>query len=144
VFLNLPLPDGSIVAYSNGGSISQTLTASLTANTTYILSVFVGHRLDDFAANYTLSLYAGGTLLDSVSGNNGAIPLGTFADETLTFASGAAPPTGDLSIVLTSGAEQVDFDNVSLTATATATPEPGSLSLLAAGLGLMALVFRRR
>jgi hypothetical protein len=142
VFLNLPLPDGSIVAYSNGGSISQTLTTGLAANTTYVLSVFVGHRLDDFTADYTLALYAGNTLLDSVSGNNSAIPLGTFADQTLTFESGATPASGDLRIVLTSGGEQVDFDDVSLTATAT--PEPGTLLLLGLGLTGVAGVMRRK
>jgi len=61
----------------------------------------------------------------------------------LTFTSGSILPTGDLSIVLTSGGEQVDFDNVTLSAT-TASPEPASLTLLAIGLGLMIFVFRRR
>jgi hypothetical protein len=44
--------------------------------------------------------------------------------------------------VLTSTGQQTDFDDVSLTASAI--PEPASLSLLAAGCGLMLFVFRRR
>jgi len=46
------LPDGSILAYTNGGSLSQTLTGiSLLANSTYTLSVDVGRRFDVLAAN---------------------------------------------------------------------------------------------
>jgi hypothetical protein len=140
-FYNLPLPDGSIVAFSNGGTISQTLNASLIPNTSYTFSVDVGHRLDGFVTNYTIAIYAGSMLLDSLTGSNGAIPIGTFADETLTFTSGANVAPGDLRIVLTSAGSQADFDDVRLM---TGTPEPASLSLLAVGCGLMLFVFRRR
>ena len=144
---NLPLPDGSIIAYSNGGTISQTLAASLTPNTTYNLSVDVGFRLNGAVdiTNYSIALYAGSTLLASLppSTSNGVIPIGTFADETVTFTSGATVAPGDLRIVLTSGGQQADFDNVRLTTTSLI-PEPSSLSLLAGGLGLLLFVFRRR
>jgi PEP-CTERM motif len=142
---NLPLPDGSIIAYSNGGTISQTLSTSLAANTTYVLSVDVGFRLNGAvdATTYSLALYAGGMLLNSFSSSNDIIPIGTFADETVTFTSGASVTPGQkLSIVLTSGGQQADFDNVRLTESAV--PEPASLSLLAIGCGLMFFVFRRR
>jgi hypothetical protein len=143
----LPLPDGITVAYSNGGIISQTLTSSLIPDTTYVLSVDVGHRLDGpngFATNYTIALYAGSTLLASLppGTSNGIIPMGTFADETLTFTTGATVASGDLSIVLSSAGPQADFDNVRLTASTV--PEPGSLSLLAGGLGLLLYARRRR
>jgi hypothetical protein len=142
-YYNLPLPDGSIVAFSNGGTISQMLAASLTANTTYMLSVDVGHRLDGLVTDYSIALYVGNMLLASLPAgtSNSAITPGTFADETLTFTSGSKVIAGDLRIVLTSTGAQTDFDNVRLTA---ATPEPSSLSLLAGGLGLLFFVFRRR
>jgi hypothetical protein len=136
-----PAPDGKFIAYSNGGTISQTLAASLTPNTAYTLSVDIGHRPDGLEAGYTIALYAGSKLLDSLSGSNGAIPIGTFADETLSFMSDAAVAPGNLRIVLTSAGPQVDFDDVRLM---TGAPEPASLSLLAVGCGLMLFVFRRR
>lgn len=137
-----PPPDGSFIAYSNGGTISQMLTTSLTPNTTYTLSVYVGHRPDGLADGFTIALDAGTTVLKSLSGYNGFFPLGTFEDEILTFTTGATVAPGDLSIVLTSDGQQVDFDNVRLTASTV--PEPASLSLLAGGFGLLIFVFRRR
>lgn len=143
-FLNLPLPDGNIVAYTNGGSISQILSSTLTPDTTYTLCVDVGHRLDKSVAGYTISLFAGGTLLNSFSSSNGVISSGDFADETVSFTSGANVASGQkLEIVLTSAGQQIDFDNVRLT-DSSAIPEPSSLSLLAGGLGLVSLVLRRR
>ena len=65
-----------------------------------------------------------------------------FADETVTFTSGATVAPGDLRIVLTSDGPQADFDNVRLTASTV--PEPSSLSLLAGGLGLLLYARRRR
>jgi hypothetical protein len=40
-YLNLPLPDGNQTAYSNGGTLSQVLTATLQNDTTYVLRVDV-------------------------------------------------------------------------------------------------------
>jgi len=140
----LPLPDGSsIVAYSNGGTISQTLGTFLAPNTSYTLSVDVGHRLDGNVTDYSIGLFAGGNLLKSFGASNGAIPIGTFADETVTFTSGVNVAAGEkLSIVLAGAGPQADFDNVRLTASTI--PEPASLSLLAAGCGLALFVLRRR
>ena len=142
-YFTLPLPDGSIVAYSNGGTISQTLAASLTPDTTYTLSVDVGRRFDANVNNYTLALYVDGTLLESLTASNGLIQPGTFLDQSLNYTSGAVPPTGNLEIVLSAvGPQQVDFDNVRLTASTV--PEPSSLSLLAGALAVVFLALRRR
>lgn len=129
-YYNLPLPDGNIVAYTNGGTISQTLTGiPALPNTFYTLSVFIGHRLDGFANNFSIALDAGSTTLCSFSGSNSGITSGTFADETCTFQTGSVVPTGDLSIVLTGAGAQIDFDNVTV-----GTPEPSSVLLTGSGL----------
>jgi hypothetical protein len=135
------IPDGSIVAYTNGGSISQTLTGtSVLANTFYTLSTFVGHRMDGFTGNYTISLDAGATALCSFSGNSSSIAAGTFADETCTFQSGSTVPAGDLSIVFTgSQGAQLDVDNVTVS-----TPEPGSLALVTVALSFLFMALRRK
>jgi hypothetical protein len=139
------IPGGSIVAFTNGGSISQTLTGnSVFANTVYTLSVFVGDRSDCCAANYTISLNAGATTLCSFSGNSASIPIGTFADETCTFQSGATVPSGDLSVLFTGGSTttQLDIDNVSVASVST--PEPGVLALMTVGLFFVCLALRRK
>ena len=139
---NQPLPNGSIVAFTNGGSLSQTLSDSLLANTAYTLSVDVGHRLDGFATNFIIQLFAGSTLLNSITGFSGTITPGAFATQSFSYLSGATVPLGNLAIVLSSSGTQSVFDNVQLTATSVS--EPGSLTMLAAGLGLAFFMIRRR
>jgi hypothetical protein len=143
-YFSAPVPDGSIVAYSNGGTISQTLSTSLAAQTNYLLTVAVGSRLDvGNITTYTIALYAGGVLLNALTASNALIPLGTFADMSVGYMSGAIVPSGNLSIVLSATGAQGDFDNVRLTTTTTSVSEPTSLTLLGAGLGLALLLFRR-
>ena len=77
------VPNGTTVAFSSGGTISQTLGVSLLPDTTYTLSVDVGHRLDGYVTGYSISLDAGSTLLNSISGSNSTITPGTFQQETL-------------------------------------------------------------
>jgi len=142
-YLNLPLPNGNIVAYSNGGTISQILGATVQPDATYTLSVNVGDRLDGFAANYSIALDDGSTTLCSTpAASNGAITPGTFADVTLTCSTGATVAPGDLAIVLTSGGPQIDFDDVTLNVVQT--PEPASCLLLCIGLGSIVVFFRHR
>jgi hypothetical protein len=141
-YLNLPLPNGSIVAYSNGGTISQILGVTVQPDSTYTLSVYVGDRLDDEVATYSIALDDGSTTLCSTpTASNGAIKPGTFADVTLTCSTGATVAPGDLEIILTSGGTQIDFDNVALSVQ---TPEPASCLLLCIGLGSMIVFFRSR
>jgi hypothetical protein len=146
-YLSLPLPDGSIVAYINSGSISQTLTGiSLLPDSVYTLSVDVGRRFDVAAANYSLNLMDGSNVFcTSGSNSNGTITAGTFADITLTCATGATVPGGFLGIELTGDGRQINFDNVQLNVTTdtVATPEPSALALTLPGLFLGGLLFLR-
>lgn len=137
------LPDGSIVAFSSGGSISQALAVSLLPDTTYTLSVDVGHRLDGFGSGtgFSISLDAGSTLLSAIGGSSSTITPGTFQEETLTYTTGSTVTPGDLSIILGSGFGQSNFDDVRLTTSSTAesVPEPSALLLLCMGLFCLAL-----
>jgi PEP-CTERM motif len=148
------IPDGSIVAFSNGGTISQTLTGTeLQANSTYVLSVFVGDRPDNEVSDYSFSLYAGSTLLGTFSGSNSSITPGTFAQEFLTYTTGSTVAAGDLTIDLASAGIQTDFDNVQLTVNPAdypagdppvSTPEPGTLLMLGSGIfGMLGFAFRK-
>jgi len=142
-YFNLPLPEGSIVAYSDGGTISQILGATVQPDSTYTLSVYVGDRLDGYVTNYSIALDDGSTTLcSSPTASNGAITPGTFADVTLTCSTGATVTPGDLAIVLTSGGQQIDFDGVALNVVST--PEPASYLLLCIGLGSMLVFYRHR
>jgi hypothetical protein len=132
---------GQQVAYSNGGNISQTVTTLLQANTTYVLSVLVGDRIDAGngeggygPADYSVGLYAGSspTLLGQKSGQL-APGLGSFVTETVSYTSPGvgSPLIGEpLTIQIGSSGVQYDFDKVSLTAI----PLPKSVW---AGLGLL-------
>ncbi len=150
-YFSLPLPDGSIVAYTNGGGpLSQTLAGiSLLPNSIYTLSVDVGRRFDVIAANYSLDLLDGSNVFcTSGSNSNGSITAGTFRDITLTCATGATVPGGFLGIELAGDGRQIDFDNVQLDVTSTvSTPEPSALALTFVGLlvsGLFFVLSRRR
>jgi hypothetical protein len=151
-FFNLPLPDGSIVAYTNGGTLEQTLAGiSLLPNSVYTLSVDVGRRLDHNSGNnYSLSLLDGTNVFcTSGSNSNGSITAGTFQDVTLQCATGATVPGGFLGIELTGDGNQLDFDNVRLdvSTSTVSTPEPSALALTSVGLlvsGLFFVLSRRR
>jgi hypothetical protein len=134
----LPLPDGITVAWSNGGTISQTLTGtSLQPNSTYTLTVAVGHRLGGYVANYTIQLDAGSTVLATVSASNSSITPGTFMDVVLTYTTGSTVTPGDLAIVLITNGSQINFDNVRASV-----PEPSSLSMAVMGLAFFGLLSR--
>jgi hypothetical protein len=129
------IPNGSQIAWSNGGTISQTLSATLQANTKYTLGAFVGNRLILNFPGYNIGLYAGGNLLAS---NNSVTPAeGTFAPVTVSYTSGISVTPGQaLEIRLTSLTglnAQTNFDLITLDASPI--PEPSAiLGLLGFGL----------
>ena len=137
--LTLPSQDGSFVAFSNGGTISQDLGVGVQTNSTYTLSVDIGHRAG-LTSTYSIALDDGSaTLCSSPLISNGPITAGQLAGVTLTCTTGFAVAPGDLTIVLTAGGSQIDFDNVNLSV---ATPEPSAVSLMLVGLGFVGLLWR--
>ena len=137
------IPNGNQVAWSNGGTISQTLSATLQANTKYTLGAYVGRRQNVPFPGYNIELYAGGNLLAS---NNIVTPAeGTFAPVTVSYTSGISVTPGQaLEIRLTSlsGFQgQTNFDNITLDAASI--PEPSAiLGLL--GFGLLGIASKLR
>lgn len=113
---------------------------------TYNLSVDVGNK---FAQNFdpstgpVIQLYAGATLLGTATGT---LPgQNAWSTYTLQYVAPSSPASGQLEIRLsynalsTSLVNQVQFDNVQLTAV----PEPTSIASLGV-LGLGGLLLRRR
>jgi hypothetical protein len=137
------VPDGTTVAFSNNGSLSQDLGVDLDPDTTYLLSVWVGDRTDSAGA-YTILLDAGTTALCNSSGSSTALNPGGFADVTCTYTTGSSPLAGDLTVWLIGNSGQAIFDDVTVTATA---PEPSSIALESLGLLALALfgvLFKRK
>ena len=121
----LPSPaDGYQFLWVNSGDISQQLIDLQEINTQYMLTVAVGRILD---AGYTdttyyIKLYAGDTLLGTLTGDTANITAGAFEDKSLVVqTNGSADTTVPLRIHL--GREgaytttKLAFDNVRLTST---------------------------
>ena len=149
-------PDGSdTINHSNGQSSHQAyqvLGATLTANTTYTLTVDVGDRTDLDPGGPVLRLGTGttyganllaGTVVSDTTPVNGAGASDGWETWITTFTTGATPTgLGDaLRVELRNDATtQALFDNVRLDASPV--PEPSTTALL--GLGGLALILRRR
>lgn len=105
------IPDGTQVAYLNGGSASQTIQLASTGTVT--LTVQQGNRNDGYGASATCtaSLLSGTTVLGTASQPNSAIAKGAWAPLTVT----ASAPVGPLTITLAASTSQCDFDNVTWT-----------------------------
>jgi len=136
----LGLPAGATyVAYSNGPTISQTVTPTVVAGDIYTLTVDLGDRTDTKPFSGGADLLIDGVKYDAT----GTPVLDGWSIYTATFTGLAATAGDSITIQLTDSGKQSDFSDVTLTATALApagqpgavTPEPGTLSL--AGLGLL-------
>jgi len=132
-------PDGGVnVAFSNGGTLTQTLTTNLALSTLYTLHVSLGRRLDSTFSSYLIELLAGSTVI--ATDNTGLNPAsGQFLVSTLTYNSGASnvlagQPLGILLKGNSGG--QPNFDALSLDGTATV-PEPRTEAFCLIGLALI-------
>ena len=136
------LPNGNQIAWSNGGTISQTLSATLQANTRYTLGAYVGRRASNPGfAGYNIELLAGNTVLAS---NNSVTPVaGSFVYVPVSYTTGGSDPLlgQALQIRLTSLGIQANFDLITLDAASI--PEPSAiLGLL--GFGLLGIASKLR
>ena len=141
------------------GIVTQQTNVSLTGNTTYSLTVAVGNPLsDDLYHGYTISLTAGGTVLNFITANT--TPDGAFQDVTLTYTPNLLDPvvaalitqqqkltislaSGVLNVATVLGTSTVNFDNVRLDVSPV--PEPSTVQAVFAGLALLGFVgFSRR
>ncbi len=143
--------DGKQAVYVNSSDVYQDV-GKLLANTTYTLTVAAGNQPgygpgSSGEIELVNGSNAGGALLSGAPvGPNGdpnhPLAIGNFTDFTTTFTTGGSV-SGDLTIVLakTSG-NQVDYDNVRLTASTT--PEPASLVVWGLVIAGGIVVSRRR
>lgn len=140
--------DGQNVAWANAfqgihTSISQTLGTTYQAGLTYELKVDVSSPINLPLAGFTVSLYAGNTVIASAVNSVSIVP-GAFSTVTVdaSISSGSVAEGQPITISLANTgtfptSTEVTFDNVRLASTATV-PEPSTWVL--AGLGLLALV----
>jgi len=104
--------------------------------------VDVGDRIDwDTFPGYSVALLAGSTVLASESS---LMPNNGWLTSTVNYTALAGNPLlgTALTILLTTGGTQVNFDNVRLDVSPV--PEPETYALLLAGLGLVGFAVRRR
>ena len=108
--------DGNQVSYAERGSLSQTLSTKLAANTQYTLNVDLRNRSDFPTVSSTLQLLAGSNVLASTESKGGT--KGTSTTQTLTYIAGPVDPyVGQaLGIKLVSGGQQSNWDNIRLDA----------------------------
>jgi hypothetical protein len=127
------------MAFSNGGTISQTVTATVVAGDTYTLTVDIGNRADgSYFGDPGANLLIGGTQYFYAAGTEPA--SGAFSAYTATFFATPSMNDDTITIDLTTGWVQGDFSDVTLTQTV---PEGGanSLYLLLAGLCCFGAIF---
>jgi hypothetical protein len=135
------LSDGNTDAYTNAGTISQTVGDTVQSGVVYTLMVDLGMR-NDLPFGASMDLLVNGNVYSGI----GITPTaGNWSTYTATY-TGLAADAGDaITIELVSSTSQGDFDNVQLSNSLTATPEPALTGALGLSmLGLMGFFRRKR
>lgn len=132
------VPDGLTVAYSNGGTISQTVGVTAVAGTTYTLTTAFGVRNDIGNPGSTRLLVGANSILAT-----GLLPTaGNWSTFTASYTATLADAGSLIAIELASPGAQGGWDNISLTGSAV--PEPGTWALMIAGFGMIGFAARRK
>jgi hypothetical protein len=110
------VPDGTAILYTNGPTLTQDLGITASAGSTYILTAYVGHRLNgNIAQSSTVSLLVGSAVVCSATVQLSTIAPGTWQPVSCPYTAPVTPPAGDLIISLGTSGPQSNFDNVSVT-----------------------------
>jgi len=135
------IPDGTTIAYSNGGTTSQIVTPTVVAGEIYTLTVDVGVRKGGSDPGSEALVINGHTYLAT-----GTLPVGgNWATFTATYTGKAADVGKSIEILLSSPGVQADWDNVKLSGVpGSDVPETTTSLLLGTGLALLGLVARRK
>ena len=138
-------PSDDFLEMLGNGEVYQELNIPLVDNTDYSFSILVGRRKDAWSAPmpYEIAVMTAGispVTLGSLTGNTSAIVPGTWRKETLFFNSGTGVAGLHPVVYLRSGPPSSAFAEV----TWDSTPEPSTYVLMAAGLGLLGVLRRRR
>jgi len=134
------LDTGPTEAYTNGGTISQTVGATVQVGVVYTLLVDLGARLDEGFTGVADLLINGNQYFAT-----GTPILGGFATFTAIYTGVAADAGDSITIELSDPTftGQGDFDNVRLSNNLSSVPEPATCLTCLAGLALAALRLRK-
>lgn len=135
---NPPAFDGSYLAYTNGGTISQNVS-SLIAGATYVLQVEILQRTD-VPLTGIAQLTVNGSVVTTATGASGG--PGTWSNWTAIYTASAADAGKTLGILLSADSAQGDFDDVRLDFTPLA--EPATVLMLIPGLIGLGYGWRRK